>query len=272
MKAIARSLVRLHPPAWRARYGDEVEALVEVGPVRLGDVGGLLRNCITERVLSLYEPSRHITAYRFISGITLLTYFSVLLVASLLVASVPFVAGYGLQRLAGPFPPALMDGLWWLYLLVFLGLVIPSWVVKALRMKTGNRPVRLGAYGMLAFLIGLTSDLSFRQIFISVWLPWVLVTQLFEPEGEVRWPGHELFDALGRLRSARSDLRWAGMELDRCEGLCAGREPGPELRAARAEMDRLSANEASAMASLVAMGYHARYAAPEPVSTRAPGP
>ncbi|MBM3751340.1 MAG: hypothetical protein FJW21_09195 [Acidimicrobiia bacterium] len=76
-----------------------------------------------------------------------------------------------------------------------------------------------------------------------------------------RWPGRGLFETLGRLRSAHHDLRWAKMELDRCEGLYAGREPGPELRAARAEMDRLTAEEANAMAALDAMGYHARFSA-----------
>jgi len=64
---------------------------------------------------------------------------------------------------------------------------------------------------------------------------------------------------LGRHRRTQYDLRWARMELERCEGLYEGREAGPELRAARSEMERLLGDGARAIADLDAMGYHARF-------------
>jgi hypothetical protein len=40
------SLVRLYPPAWRRRYGDEMLALIEAGPVRAGGRLDLLRGAL----------------------------------------------------------------------------------------------------------------------------------------------------------------------------------------------------------------------------------
>jgi hypothetical protein len=43
-------LVRLYPRAWRARYGEEFEALVETQPVRLGLVLDILAGAIDARL------------------------------------------------------------------------------------------------------------------------------------------------------------------------------------------------------------------------------
>lgn len=274
MKALARGIVRCYPAAWRRRYEDEVLSLIDAGSVRLGDVCGLLRNGITERVLSLYEPSRHITSYRFISGMALLTYITALVLVVLVVGAIPFALGYLIQRTAGPMPTEWLDTVAWFYLPLFVLLVLPGFVrlfrLQLARLKTGAalpaqatrlRWMVILGYAGLTFLTGLQTDLSLRQSINALTQAWVLVFILWEIPEDVgtQWPGSQLFDALGRLRSAHHDLRWARMELDRCEGLYAGRDPGPELRAARAEMDRLTAEEADAMAALDAMGYHARF-------------
>lgn len=274
MKALARAIVRLYPVAWRRRYEDEVLSIIDAGPVRLSDVCGLLRNGITERVLSLYEPSRHITAYRFITGLALAAYVTVLFLAVLVAGAIPFAVGYLFQRVAGPVPAEWLDAGFWLLLPVFLVLIVPSYIrffrLQLAHMKAGTplppqatklRWVIVGGYLALSFFTGLETDLSFPEVFRAVSRSWFLVFVLWDvPEDfDTRWPGRGLFETLGRLRSGRHDLRWARMELDRCEGLYAGREPGPELRAARAEMDRLTAEEANAMAALDAMGYHARF-------------
>jgi uncharacterized membrane protein len=271
---LARLIVRMSPSAWRERYEDEVLALVDDGAVRLGDVCGLLRHCITERVLALYEPGRHISAYRFISGMALLTYIAVLFLAVASVGASVFGMGYLVQRLFGPFPSEWLDTIAWLYLPIFLLLVVPAFVrlfrLRSAQMKTGTplppeaarlRWMIIGGYVMLTFLNGLGTDLSFGQLFSAVMRSWILVFMLWEfPEDiNINWPGRGLFETLGRLRSVRYDLRWARMELERCEGIYAGREPGPELRAARAEMERLLAAEQTALSELDAMGYQARF-------------
>jgi len=274
MNAIARFIVRWYPAAWRERYADEVMELVGAGPVRLGDVCGLLRHCITERVLALYEPGRHISAYRFISGMALLAYIAVMFIAVIFVGSIPFALGYLVQRLAGPFPADLLDTVAWLLLPVLLLLVVPAWV-RLLRLQLQRLPgtplpavatrlrwTVLGAFAGLAFFGGLEAEVSVResvQHFVRSWVVVYLFWALPDDLEDLRWPGMGLFEALGQLRAVRYDLRWARMELDRCEGLYAGRDAGPELRAARAEMERLQAAEHTALSELDAMGYHARF-------------
>lgn len=276
MTHLARAIVHRYPAAWRERYEDEMQSLIEAGPIRLGDVCGLLRHCITERTLALYEPSRHLSAFRLISGIALVAYITVLFLAVLVIGSIPFTLGYLIQRAAGPLPTEWLNTISWVYLPVFVVLVVPAFIrffrLQLARMNAGTplppRAARLrwtiiGAYAGLTFLGGLQTDLSFRNTLNSVAQSWVLVYMLWDlPEDIDRhWPGRGLFEMLGRLRSARYDLRWARMELERCEGMYEGREPGPELRAARAEMERLTQAEADAIAALDAMGYHARFAA-----------
>lgn len=272
MQNVARAIAHGYPAAWRDRYEVEVLALIDAGAIRLRDVIDLLRGCIRERVLALYEPSRHISAFRLISGIALLAWLSMLLVGSLLLAAVPFGVGYVLKVTLGPFPEDVMDTVAWLYLPLFLGFVIWSFLglfrLRFASIKSGSplppaaaklRWVLLTAYGVLLVHNGMTFDGAYRRMFSPVLMMWFLSFQIQDPPNEIRWPGDGLFDALGRLRSARYDLRWARMELDRCEGIYEGRDPGPELRAARVEMDRLIASEADAIAALNAMGYHARF-------------
>jgi hypothetical protein len=271
MQKLARAIAHRYPAAWRARYEAEVLALIDAGAVRLRDVIDLLRGCIRERVLALYEPSRHISAYRLISGIALTAFIAVLVVGTFAVSAVPFLLGYGVQRLAGPFPAHVTDAVEWA-LLPLLALIIWAFIklfrIQSAPSRSGSLPpseaaklgwVLFGCYGGMAFVGGLSSELSFRSSYSSLFLSWLLLTRMWDPTDAVRWPGSDLFETLGRLRVARYDLRWARMELDRCEGIYEGREPGPELRAARAEIERLTAVEADTMAALDAMGYHARF-------------
>jgi len=268
MRKLARVIVSRYPAAWRERYEDEVMELIDAGPVRLGDVCGLLRHCITERVLALYEPGRHISAYRFISGMALLTYISVLFLALAAVGAVPFGLGYLLRLAAGPI---VSD---WMYLPTFLLFVVPVvWLhrLKWIHLKAGTplpalarrlHWLAVGGYAMFSLLAGIEvgPDLSLRALQFPIIHSWFLMQMLLPDNLDgLRWPGMGLFETLGQLRSVRYDLRWARMELDRCEGLYAGRDPGPELRAARVEMERLQTAEQTALSELDAVGYHARF-------------
>ncbi|MBM3751339.1 MAG: hypothetical protein FJW21_09190 [Acidimicrobiia bacterium] len=176
MTSLARSIVRLYPRAWRRRYEDEVLSIIDAGPVRIGDVCGLLRNGITERVLSLYEPSRHITAYRFITGMTLLAYITVLFLVVLVAGFIPFAVGYLIQWTAGPLPAEWLDTVFWLFVPAFLVLIVPAYIrffrLQLVHMKAGTPLLRLatklrwiivGGYVVLSFLTGVEADLSFHQ-------------------------------------------------------------------------------------------------------------
>lgn len=266
MRLLARGIVGLYPAAWRQRYESEVLELIDAGPMRLGDVFGLLRHAMTERVLALYEPSRHITAYRFISGLALLAYVATLTVGSIVVGAVPYLLGAATRVTFGPFPERVTDAVGWILLPVFVVAVLLH--MRQLFRSTAAQGIEaidrfgwimIASYGALVFTFGLSADLSVNSAFNHGLFLWLTVQAHQEPPTGSQWPGGNLFAALGRLRSARNNLRWARMELDRCEGLYAGRDPGPDLRAARAEMERLTAEESSALEALDGMGYHARF-------------
>jgi hypothetical protein len=275
LKSLARAIVRRYPAAWRERYEDEVLALVDAGAVRPRDVVDLLRGWIRERVLALYEPSRHIPAFRLISGLALAAFVTVMVVGTLAVAAVPVLCGYLIRLATGPLPVGTLDAMEWALLPFFILPLGISWIqlyrLQWAHVKTGaplpptfarHRLVVLGVCGGMSVLGGMRPDISFESSYVFVLYPWMVLTHFYEPPADAKWPGNDLFETLGRLRSVRYDLRWARMELDRCEGIYEGREPGPELRAARAEIARLMGAEADALASLDAMGYHARFARP----------
>jgi hypothetical protein len=274
MQTLAKSIAHRYPAAWRNRYETEVLSLIDAGSIRLRDVVDLLRGCIRERVLSLYEPSRHISAYRLISGLALTAFISILLIGAVAASAVPFLVGYLIQLAIGPISESILDAVGWALLPLFAGLA--SWsFIQLFRLRSASiashapasavlsrfRWILIGCFAVVAVLNGMSTVHVSDAAYNDLLMPSVLLLQLWEPQDGIRWPGSDLFETLGRLRVVRYDLRWAQMELDRCEGIYAGREPGPELRAARAEMERLSAAEADTLASLDAMGYHARFAA-----------
>lgn len=274
LRQLARAIVRRYPAAWRERYQTEVEDLISAGPVRLGDVCGLLRHCIGERVLSLYEPGRHISAFRMITGITLLVYVLTLTVGMVVVSAIPFALGILTRNAVGPIPEDLLDTIVWWLLPIFVLSVAPAVIVllrrRLARQKTGAPAppgtsrlvwVVVAGYAAVAFFGGLEPEVVWGDaVRSSVSFLYPMIYILWEPaEANPQWPGRAIFETLARLRTTRYDLRWARMELERCEGLYAGRDAGPELRAARTELQRLLTAEADALASLDAMGYHARF-------------
>jgi hypothetical protein len=49
--ALARLLTRLYPPAWRERYGEEFEALLEMGPSDLRTLANSLWSALREHIV-----------------------------------------------------------------------------------------------------------------------------------------------------------------------------------------------------------------------------
>jgi capsular polysaccharide biosynthesis protein len=50
MKRVAQFLIRLYPPSWRARYGEEFEALIEDSPVAFSGIFDLVKGAIKMRL------------------------------------------------------------------------------------------------------------------------------------------------------------------------------------------------------------------------------
>ena len=59
MKRLAFALLRLYPSAWRFRYDVEMRAMLEDYPPTFGDVLGLARCAISERLRSFLDPIAH---------------------------------------------------------------------------------------------------------------------------------------------------------------------------------------------------------------------
>lgn len=58
LKQLARSIVRRYPAAWRERYEEEVLDLLDSAPVRVYDVGELIRNMLVEQVRAMVDIER----------------------------------------------------------------------------------------------------------------------------------------------------------------------------------------------------------------------
>ena len=270
MRALARSLVHWHPKPWRERYEVEVLELVDANRVRLRDLFDLFKSGVTERVLSWYEPSQHITRFRLITCFVIMASISVGVVVLLALGAAPFAAGYALGARFAPLPGLVEQLANWLYVLTLTATFVCYFRMHRrrmarLRLQTLKEPadyrlMRLVAIGsaLASFVAGVSMPGSDYQSISPVLTPLMFFLQAFEPT-DIRFPGDDLLGALGRHRQPQYDLRWARMELDRCEGLYEGREAGAELRAARSEMERLLGEEARAIADLDAMGYHARF-------------
>lgn len=127
---IARWLVRHYPEPWRARYEDEVLALLDDASVRWRDVIDLSRGLVTERAMSLFEPGDHPAA-----ASVMWVFFTLgTVIAAWLVAA---MAGYGLRRLTGPLPAA--AGL----VGIVLGLAMWPWIFWRYGLSYSFRRLRL---------------------------------------------------------------------------------------------------------------------------------
>lgn len=249
---LARAIVLRYPPVWRARYADEMLALIDDQPLRWRDVADLARRCLIERARALVEPAdrprlaaflagtAHVLLYVFVgaafTGIGVATGWALKQMSAPMSEDVGLV-GYLLITIAGcramvsfwprriskkpvPFPRVAI----WMSVL-FVGIVLQNWST--------------GLTGMAAWPIDMGRVYAFAEF--TDWL----------------WPANPLQDAFRTLGGVRESMKWARMELTRCETLAASGRHVPELANARAEMDRLLAAERDAMAILRGAGYRA---------------
>jgi hypothetical protein len=75
MARLSTLLVRLHPPAWRSRYGDEMQAMLDSQPLRGRDVLDLLRSAAREQLWpTVGDPDGRRAVLARLAATALLTY------------------------------------------------------------------------------------------------------------------------------------------------------------------------------------------------------
>jgi hypothetical protein len=253
--AIAQALVRGYPRAWRERYADEVQALVEGGTVTLRDLADLARGCVVERAKALVEPGAHPT-WTFWGLGTVATVLSVL--PSLMLALAAMWLGMGLrQQLGAPPSPALIVSLG-----LFAAVVGADTWMRRMTTNVCSR-IRLGV--VVLFLLFLSTVYwmgpSFARMPHGDIMHWLLlfvwVTTMHRLLGS-HWPWRPIFDALERYQAAVEAFQWARMEADRCRTITAA-IPCAEVMAADTSLAQAERERDDALAQLNSHGYRARF-------------
>ena len=109
--------------------------------------------------------------------------------------------------------------------------------------------------GLVIFQWSISSDdRPFTWLTSTWWQVW-----LFAQQFDRLWPSNGLPDALNQRMVAREQMKWARMELTRCETLAADGRISDELTRAQAEMQRVQAMYDDAMRILHGMGYRATF-------------
>ena len=269
LQRAARRVVSGYPQPWRDRYESELLALLEDSPARVHDVVDLARGQVVERVRSLFEPGERPTLLAtavFVAG----------LARALAITLPPILAGLAVQYSLGPAPRtvarfAILGPLLYVVLII---------VVRFARNDSANstpvgprkplfsehaRLLYVGTASIpIAFLMSWSSE-NILQAFNPLWMFAPVWHQL---SAQRPWQV-EMARAVAQMRAARHQLKWALMELERCEALVAAGVPAP-IETAREVIARLEREEEDALATLHGLGYRAtlhprtRTGTPEP--------
>jgi hypothetical protein len=256
-QGLGRWLVRRYPQPWRARYELEVMALLEDSSVRWRDVVDLARGLVVERARALVEPGEHPDATFWLLG-----FVNLAIVGGMALAPV----GLGWAARAGFGPPPATWGRTG-YVLVagaFTGLIVLL-MVRGTRevmwgFKHGTSPSpRPQAEPRLAIVLGIAILGGFLRSWSGVhdYLASLFVMQIML-SGRWKGPGWRIQSVMLQLAQCRHEMKWARLELDRCELLTAQGMPAP-LDDARANVARIEREREQALAELHANGYRAKF-------------
>ena len=255
LQRAARRVVSGYPKPWRDRYETELLSLIEDSLARLRDVVDLARGQVVERVRSLFEPGerpRLLATAVFLVGLT----------RALAIALPPILAGLAVQYSIGP-APGTAARFAMLGPLLYVGLILairfprkdsanstPSEPGKPLFSERG-RLFYIGTAIPIAFLMSWSSE-NILQALNPLWMFAPFWQQL-----SARRPWQvEMARAVAQMRTARHHLKWAVMELERCEALVADGFPAP-IEKAQEVIARLMREEKDALATLHSLGYRA---------------
>ena len=257
--ALARRLVRGYPQPWRDRYEGELLALLEDSHARLRDVVDLTRGLLVERARAFFEPGDRPWLTYFLSQ---LKSHALAVGAMGVTVMAGWVAGYWL----GPVPRVVV-----LIADVFNLFASAIFVIR-LGVRMGASPQRTfpgpplpPAFAKRPGFVWVGTVLAVT--FVSSWgspgdvdsLVVMNVTLLaFQMSSPHAWQ-LVVWRAVHRLWTVRHELKWAVMELERCERLVAKGHmfmSGP-LDEARDTVARINRERDEAMATLHSLGYRA---------------
>jgi hypothetical protein len=270
LRLLARAIVMRYPQPWRARYEDEVLALIEDSPVRFGDLGELTRGLIVERAKALIEPgdSPRLAAFvfRFIAVVVRIAPSVALIVGAAALAEMAR-RNFGIPSenvsIAGVLILAsVLVGFCWRKLATRSQ---HRWVDPVYHLFPASaRVAMLSALFVGTFLMQLGDEgweprSQFLQI-VNRWLRlWVYIA-IADGLTSGFWPWRPMLDAFGQYQSAVRDLRWAHMEVDRCRALVEDRAVESQALAdAEIARDRLVRKRDEAAAILHGYGYRAKF-------------
>lgn len=261
---IARWLVSRYPAAWRQRYEEEMLALLEESSLRVRDLFDLARGLIVERARASFEPGDR-------PRLTHVTVTLTVMVASVVVVLTPAIVGLLAKALFGPLPPLFAD--LGVLTLLFCAIVVG---VRRLRVSTkaaaagmpdpaatfppfapSTEKLLLSALVVIGLLMGWGAD-RIKDLALYV----VLCHAAWSAPTFLRWPiAAQMTRAVHQLRATAHELKWAQMELARCEQLTAAGAPAP-LAEARAAIEDIRQRREAAIATLHGLGYRARLSRP----------
>jgi hypothetical protein len=270
LRALARAIVRRYPPPWRARYEDEVLALIEDSPVRFGDLGELVRGLIVERSKALVEPgdSPRLSAFvfRFIAVLVRIAPSVLLIVGAASLSELARVR-FGIASENVSFAGVV------LLMAVVVGFVWRKWSTRAQHRWVGPtyhffptiaRVAMLSALFLGTFLMqwgSQWSDSRAEPVYaVNRWLRLYMYILIADGLTSGFWPWRPMLDAFSEYNTAIRDLRWAHMEVNRCRSLVdAGAAAHQDLENAEIARDRLVRRRDEAAAILHGYGYRAKF-------------
>lgn len=274
IRRLALNLVRRYPAAWRERYEAEVSALIDDSPVRLVDLGELLRGLITERARELMsaadKPKRTAAVLTWMPAV-----FMVIFTAAAL------ALGLALRGVAGPWSATQEEA--YGAAIASLMLVLATVLMVAVA-RHARRPQPRPLYAQSpAWVASLLLPCVFVAIVVATWgdvlfaasdpLPWWLHAfargyMYFLYLGHLTssvWPRGDLLRALGELEAAEGHLRMNEVWVESCREWIDKGVPSP-LNDARGQVGYWKIERDAARARLQELGYGARF------RTRTPGP
>lgn len=263
MKRLAASIVRRYPAPWRERYEGEVLGLIDDSPVRLHDLGELMRGLFVERARALIEdsdrPSRTAAILRSLKPMFVITF----------VGSAAAV-GFIFRQWRGPLSPLI--GEVGMFGLVAFGLIaMLAQMVAQHRRSVSHQPIPfwatlsvlpLGFAGFALYTWAGWPGSGSGQFPGSGWfrmLTWGLI--YINATGHMTssfWPGAKMLDEIENLAGADRQIKSARIWIEGCETMMAKGVPSP-LDQAQAQLAEGERNRELALEELQKLGYRARF-------------
>ncbi|HUR20235.1 MAG TPA: hypothetical protein VMZ90_05455 [Vicinamibacterales bacterium] len=273
MRRLAAFILGKYPTPWRERYEDEVLALMEDLPVRLGDLGELARGLIVERVKATIEPgdSPRLSAFVFWSIAAI-----VRVAPSLLLILGAAALAELVRRTAGiPSENVTFAGMIILSV-VLIGFHWRKWKTRSEHKWIGPvqhlfpaavRALMLCALFLGTFLMqvgdeGWEPSSQFQHI-VNRWFHLWMYVAIAHGLTSAFWPWRPMLDAFSQYNAAVRELRWAHLEVDRWRALISeGVSAEQDLANAQIARDRIIHRRDEASAILHGYGYRARFQQP----------